>query len=165
MEYKSECEIDIAIAEKVFGFKVNKVKPDWYPYEVLLFYHEGDPLISYSWDENACNAMMHANGRDGSDGTAPPLPHYSVEPEGREWEIVDAMIELHGCHFRLCGFDTSYRTRGTDIEECEPHREYEAEFKPKGYRGDERFIATASRPELAICLAALKAVEVSGTVT
>lgn len=159
-----ERELDALMAEKVLEYKVERVKPDWYPLEVLLFYWEGSPVISYSYDADACNALMYANGKDSAAGNAPPLPHYSSEDsEGAEWEVVNAMIERHDCDFRLCGFKTSYSGCGAEIAKGEPHREYEVEFKPRGYKGDERFIATAPTPQLAICRAALVAIQSTAT--
>jgi hypothetical protein len=66
------------IAEKVFGYQVEVVKPEWYKFEVYLFKDVERDCYLYSLDENACNAMMYRNGVDARDGTLPPLPFYSI---------------------------------------------------------------------------------------
>lgn len=88
----TERELDIAIAERVLGMRVERVTPSWYGREVILFYHPDDPLIVYSYDTNACNAMMYRNGVDNTNGIAPPLPNYSQELE-LAWSEVKPTIQ------------------------------------------------------------------------
>jgi hypothetical protein len=83
-------DLDVAVAERVLGMHVERIKPAWYPLEVTLFYWPNDPLITYSYDANACNAMMYRNGKDDTAGTAPPLPRYSGDLSAA-WEVIAAM--------------------------------------------------------------------------
>lgn len=97
-------DLDTLVAEHVFGMTVKHLRPDWYhggQSEVVCFYAPNYPdLIAYSWDANACNAMMCRNGRDPNDGTAPPLPFYSVELEPA-WDVVEQMRADNETWFRL----------------------------------------------------------------
>ena len=151
VEELSDYDLRLQVAEHVVGLHVERVKPDWYEREVFCFYDPAFPqLVAYSWDANACNAMMFCNGKDASAGYAPPLPSYESEDSGgAEYEVINAMIG-RGYHFRLCGFDVTHR--GEDAK-----REYEAEFLPRGSNHEQRFISTADVPQLAIARAAVKA--------
>lgn len=88
-------ELDCQIAEHVLGYEVRTVKPDWYPHEVrCFFWRESNlPLMAYSYDQNACNASMYANGIDMKDGYAQALPRWSGDSDGMVWEVVHAMIK------------------------------------------------------------------------
>lgn len=88
--------IDQLVAEHVLKLTVKKIRVDWYQFEIWLFL-DPDGLIRYSWDGNACNAIMNRNGRDESDGVADPLPFFSIETESA-WEVVEAM--KNDRHFR-----------------------------------------------------------------
>ena len=147
----SDSWLRIAVAEHVFGYHVERIKPDWYSHEVFCFYDPAfAPDMTYSWDENGCNARMYRNGLNPSAGTAPPLPSYeSEDSEGAEYQVVNRMIEL-GYHFRLYGFNVTHREKAST-------REFEAEFLPTGSNHEERYIAKGEWPQLAICRAALKA--------
>lgn len=85
-------ELDELVAEQVMGLRVERIKPDWYPVEVALFFRPGNPLVEYSLDERSCNARMFRNGVDEKDGTAPPLPFYSEEIE-HAWEVMEKLRE------------------------------------------------------------------------
>lgn len=74
-------EIDSLVATEIMGLTKKTIQPDWYPHPVDLFFHPDGGFVVYSYDENACNAMMHRNGKDDSDGTAPPLPSFSTDVE------------------------------------------------------------------------------------
>lgn len=88
-----EREKDAVVAEKVMGFRVVTIKPKWYRLPVQCFYEEDSPLIAYSLDANACNAMMYRNGEDDRDGTAPPLPHYTSDESWDDLrEVVDGVM-------------------------------------------------------------------------
>lgn len=93
----SDRQFDKTIAESVFGWQVEVVKPEWYPYDVYLFRDPISGNLLYSLDENACNAMMYRNGVDATDGTLPPLPHFSVCEELEVIEMIHrAMISSAG---------------------------------------------------------------------
>ena len=146
---KAGREIDVLVAEHVMGFHVERIKPDWYPHEVTLFFRPGNPLVEYSYDENACNAMMHRNGKDDSDGTASPLPFYSEEIE-HAWEVVEKLAAN--------GWNVAVETMANTSE---------APYTAVSFwRGDDwdtaEAMATdgANTASLAICLAALKALNV-----
>ena len=68
--------LDAEVAETALGFRVERIRPAWYGREVLCFYRPGSPEMAYSYDDNACNAMMFRNGVDDSAGYALPLPRY-----------------------------------------------------------------------------------------
>jgi hypothetical protein len=70
-------QLDKLIAEKVFGYEVEMVKPDWYPFEVYLFKWPERGVYAYSLDEDACNARMYRNGVDEREGFLDSLPFYS----------------------------------------------------------------------------------------
>lgn len=136
--------LDCIVAEEVLGLEARWVKPDWYQFEVVCFYQSGFPLMVYSYDENACNACMHRNGVDDSDGTAQSLPHYSGEDSnGVEWEVVSAMSERHGCAFKITTLQEGDRV----VFECE--------FTPKE-GGKPPASARGEFPQEAICLAAVR---------
>jgi hypothetical protein len=80
-------ELDVEVARDVLGCRVETIKPSWYPYEVVLFFRADSPMIEYAWDINSCNALMHRNGVDDKDGTAPVLPSFS-----EEWEHAGIVI-------------------------------------------------------------------------
>lgn len=87
--------LNLAVAEKVLGYRVVKAKPAWYPFEVWCFYAPGDTTeewMAYSWDQNACNAMMFRNGKDDKAGTAPPLPGYVFDISAA-WNVVAEIRE------------------------------------------------------------------------
>jgi hypothetical protein len=140
-------ELDAAIAEHVLGFHVERVTPDWYRgREVLLFFSPGETLVSYSADANACNAMMYCNGRDASDGTAPPLPAFSTDMAAA-WRVVEKLA-TDGFY---CRIDSPF----------EPGALYRAGFTPHGvtgWNGRPDFRAAADTAPLAICRAALACV-------
>lgn len=131
----------------LLGYEVRRVKPSWYPHEVLTFFWRDSklPLMAYSYDQNACNASMYANGVDASDGYAQPLPSWSEDSDGMVWEVVDTMIErgfrfwlvdepgIYDKHFRCC----FAKDVGRMMEES----------------------VTAKGAEEAICRAALRAVQ------
>lgn len=130
-------ELDALIAEKVFGMVVRRIKPDWYPYEVTLFFHPAYPdEIVYSCDENASNAMMYRNGKDASDGAAPVLPNYS-DDIASAWEVVEKMAQSYDFYLRFVSAWT-------------------AEFITIG--GGEIDSADSETAPEAICLAALRAI-------
>jgi hypothetical protein len=84
-------ELDALVAEKVMGWRVERLRPEWYGgTEVLLFYEPGHALASYSYDERSCNACMYRNGADRTDGIAPPLPYFSCEIADA-WAVVEKM--------------------------------------------------------------------------
>ena len=83
-------ELDALVATEIMGLEKQTIQPDWYPHPVDLFIHPKNGLIVYSYDENACNAMMHRNGKDDSDGTAQPLPSFSCDVESLD-EILLSM--------------------------------------------------------------------------
>lgn len=135
-------ELDPLIAEKVLGMHVERIKPDWYPLEVMCFYREGSPLIVWSFDAASCNAMMFRNGVDASDGTAEPLPQFS-DDIADAWRVVEYMQEL-GWVMNL------------DCASLSKQRPFNARF----FRDDEsglRAMDYAESAPLAICRAALKA--------
>lgn len=52
--------------------------PNWYHLPVLAFYDpENPPLMVFSFDANACNAMMYRNGKNEDAWYADPLPFFS----------------------------------------------------------------------------------------
>jgi hypothetical protein len=85
-------ELDVQVASILYH--IEHLHPSWYRYEVLAFYEEGNPLIRYSYDEDACNAKMHANGVNSDDGTADSLPYYSSDPTAFK-EVID-YVRKHG---------------------------------------------------------------------
>lgn len=86
----SDREKDAVVAEKVMGYRVIVIEPEWYRLPVKCFYEDGCSLIQYTYDANACNAMMYRNGKDDSDGTAPPLPHYTSD---ESWDDLREVAE------------------------------------------------------------------------
>lgn len=92
---EQEEDLNVAVAERVLGMSIRRTTPEWYGREVTLFYWPNDPLIAYSWDENACNAMMYRNGKDDSNGTAPSLPFYDSDLD-QAWEVVLTLRERGG---------------------------------------------------------------------
>lgn len=90
-------ELDMLVAEYVFGLHVEVVKPTWYDREVMLFISPESGLIIYSYDTNGCNAMMYRNGVDSKDGIAEPLPFFSLD-DTIVWEIID---QLRGNGWRV----------------------------------------------------------------
>ena len=136
-------ELDVLVAEKALGMRVERIRTNWYHHEILCFFEPGCDLMVYSYDENACNAMMYRNGVDESAGVAAPLPYYSGEIEAA-WEIVDA-LGLMVCP-SLTGNWGAGRFKGTmglgdgAKRYCEPGTWAESDTAPR-----------------AICLAALKA--------
>lgn len=89
-EQITDRELDILVAEKVLGMRIERIQTKWYNHDILCFYEPSCDLMVYSYDENACNAMMYRNGVDERDGVAQPLPHYSLEME-TAWEVVEAI--------------------------------------------------------------------------
>lgn len=141
-EYGAGRELDALIAEKVLGFVVKRVKPEWYPAEVTLFCYPNSDLIEYSCDPRSNNAIMFRNGRDDSDGSAAPLPNYSDDIEAA-WEVVEHLTRTTKQWFRL---EMSCVTN-------------EASFEISGAGdADGDWTAEAETAPLAICRAALKAV-------
>lgn len=85
-----------AIAEDVFGMRVEVSRLPWYAggeLDVYLFWEPGSDLVSYSWDANACNAMLFRNGYDRSEGTAKPVPRWDLEIEPA-WQVVERLQSL-----------------------------------------------------------------------
>ncbi len=141
LEGLSDRQLDLVVAEHVFGLVPRKVKPDWYKLEVTLFSYPNDPLITYSFDENACNACMHRNGVDEKAGTARPLPFWACEDEG----ATEVVREMEGR-----GFGWEIRKLAEPVD---PSRPYEARFCSATV--DAR--ASAESSARAICTAALRA--------
>lgn len=84
------------IAERVFGMRVDIVRSEHYhegEIDVYLFREPDCELITYSYDINACNLMVWCNGRDSSNGTAPPVPRWDLEIEDA-WQVVERMRTL-----------------------------------------------------------------------
>src|SRR5713226_5622656 len=124
-------ELDALVAEKVLGMHVERLRPAWYhggQTEVLCFYRPLSPLMVYSLDADACNAMMFRNGVDESDGFAPPLPFYSdniaaawtvVEELNSEWAfILSRRIFGDGPKWSISIYETDedgYQTRDLAI--------------------------------------------------
>ena len=90
-----DARLNFAIAQEVFGMRVEAIEPEWYRQTVWLFFKEGFPNVVYSYDNNACNAMMYRNGKDISGGTAPPLPFWSSE-FGGAWEVIAELKQRGG---------------------------------------------------------------------
>lgn len=138
-------EMDEAIAEHVMGWRVERITPEWYGTEVVLFYETDYPLISYSSDARSCNACMYRNGKDDTDGIAPPLPSFS-DDIAAAWLVAEAMarLEPHPWMLTLMNWDyygeRTYSARFTSHPLGPPHAE-----------------ASADSPALAICQAALTA--------
>ncbi len=76
--------VDIAIAEHLLGLKVERKAvrttpgDHLYGYEVTFFIEPDDSpaagMVRWTYDDGACNFIAWRNGRDESDGNAPPLP-------------------------------------------------------------------------------------------
>lgn len=81
-------DLDCLVAEHIFGYTVEEIRPSWYKLPVKLFKMNDE--ICYSWDANACNACIYRNGVDETLGFVPPLPNYSTEIDVA-WEIVTMM--------------------------------------------------------------------------
>ena len=94
-------QIDCLVMEKVFGYRVVEKKLDWYRVPVFFFYASNSDVPEYTYDSNACNAMIYRNGRDDSDGTVPPLPFFMCDAEGREWQIVKEMASKHNLELSM----------------------------------------------------------------
>jgi hypothetical protein len=112
MVIDTERQIDIDIASTIFGYTTRVIQPTWYRHEVMLFYRVGDDMPEYSYDENACNAIIYRNGRDDSDGVARPLPFYSNEYEDMRTVLMEMQARDYnaamsltgkqwGCHFAV----------------------------------------------------------------
>jgi hypothetical protein len=86
----AQLRIDTALI--VFDLKMEIVYPEWYDRGVYLFRCFGYENITYTFDTNACNALMCANGKDGR--SAPPLPHWPSD-EGMI-EVIQCLMRNHG---------------------------------------------------------------------
>ena len=140
-------EVDCLLAQHVLNYEMQIVNPDWYPHEVRCFIWRDSksPLMAYSYDQNACNASMFANGKDEKDGYAQPLPRWSGEDsEGYEWEVVNAMLS-RGRHLWLTSLPGIYRIS------------YQCTFFDNAHTVVQE-AELADWPQAAIALAALKAV-------
>jgi hypothetical protein len=134
-------KLSALILTHIFDYTVQTVKPDWYPHEVLCFYPPGSTLMEYSWDKNGCNAIMHANGKDASDGNAKPLPHICEELE-EAWHVVE--------YLKARSWQGMVEVQSLTL--------YRARFVFSGMAAGERkaFYTVAESPSLAICRAAIK---------
>lgn len=86
-------ELDVAAARRLYH--VEKLHPAWCDWDVLGFFQVGWPHMIYSWDDHACEAIMYANGIDGTDGAAKPLPFFSTDM-GACWEVIREIHERGG---------------------------------------------------------------------
>lgn len=81
----------IEVAKHVFGYRMETVQPSWYRLPVHCFYVPSDPnWMVYSYDENACNAMMFRDGKSEKSGYARPLPFWDIQLSDA-WEVVHAL--------------------------------------------------------------------------
>ena len=149
------------VAEKVFGYHMEIVRPEWYGGRpVFCFY---DPQFSqfgmtYSWDSNACNASMFRNGVGGE--YAEHLPHWDWEDEGAFLEVIENLT-AKGYHFRLYSYRTEYQQTADPFrpDKVAEHLQYEAEFMPYGSDHSERYVVRAASAAKAVCQAAVAAAE------
>ena len=145
-------EMDCLVAEKVMGWRVERVRPSWYPVEVLCFYEEWSRNISYTYDERSCNAMLYRNGVDDSNGTAPPLPQFS-EDIAATWTVVERLQE-QGWHLSLEHLRVVWVPITSDITEGEWC------WRARFWKGDPTGVSAVEHDhtnmEAAICHAALK---------
>src|ERR1051325_4854001 len=135
--------------------------PDWHNGRPVYCFF--DPEFSqfgmtYSWDENACNASMFRNGVNGE--YAEHLPHWDWDDDGDFLQVVKEMTGK-GYLFRLAGYRTTYRITDEPFkpEKVPEHLEYESEFMPIGSNHAERYIARAESAPKAVCLAAVRAID------
>lgn len=136
--------LDALVAEKVLGYHVERITPEWAGREVTLFFRPGNPLVEYSMDGRSDNACMYRNGVDDKDGIAPPLPIYS-EDIAAAWEVVEH-LKSNGWAIRLSNKMVDWAWWAYVYEYGSEHATAEATVQEE----------TAP---LAICRAALQAVE------
>lgn len=88
--------VDVAVAEHLIGYRRETVQPSWYRVPVDLFSIEfdGRQEVVYSYDANACNAMIFRNRVDDKMGYAQPLPRYSSEIHVAWVEVLDAVTRF-----------------------------------------------------------------------
>lgn len=156
--------LDLLVMEHVFGYQVQWIKPDWYPLPVATLYHQDFPgIMQYSWDGNACNAMMYRNQNDVSLGSAEPVPrcssydnvvqhdHWLINP----FTIIQTMKEKHGHEFWCITTCTIYQPFVYDASFYVPPS-HGAPMDTDSALGKNR-IGHARTLPLAISLAAIKA--------
>jgi hypothetical protein len=89
---KDTREIDVEVGSILYH--TEHLHVNWYPHEIIGFYEEGYPLMVYSFDKHACNAIMYANGVDEKGGNARSLPDYSTDL--RDFQQVIDWTRRHG---------------------------------------------------------------------
>lgn len=139
-------DLDHLVACRVFGLRSKTVQPDWYPVPVTLYFYR-EEYIEFSWDKRSCNAMMFCDQARASGPSAPPLPGFSSDGDHLS-AIMDCLKE------RGCSLILGHRPQ---IERKGWFASVNARGVGPGYPDTVYKIATT--PQLALCLAAVAALE------
>jgi hypothetical protein len=85
-------KLDREVAQFVLGLTLREIKVDWYPLPITLFIRElnGEEFIEYTFDKNACNAMVFKDNQGEPGGYVEPLPFFSSDIE-QAWKIVELL--------------------------------------------------------------------------